>query len=158
MSDLYRVFGAKNADLQIETDFIDPITKVENFFNFSQNSQGLDQSARVKNCFVKLEYEGLGERWDDICLAKDIPAVKALLSEALDYLESISDENGNLVEPYRSRFKELEQDELWETGFFYWEREDQIRPREFIPVVTHFIDFIDKVIVSGADLLRRSDD
>ncbi len=158
MSDLYRVFGTADGALQLETDYVDPIRMVRNFYFYAQEAEGADASEQVESLFIKLN-DGLYEpRWDHRCALTELPQIRIYLEKALIALKKISTENGALKDPYRTRFMVIDQYDLWECGFFYWEKDDQVRPREFVPAVSSFIEFLERVIASGSDLMRRTDD
>ena len=158
MSDLYRVFGTADGALQLETEYVDPIRMVRNFYLYAQEAEGVDASEQIESLFIKLNDDLYDAQWDHRCVLTELPQIRTHLEKALIDLKKISTENEALKAPYRTRFMAIDQYDLWESGFFYWEKDDQVRPREFVPAITGFIEFLDKVITSGSDLMRRTDD
>jgi hypothetical protein len=158
MADLSRLYAAADESVSIQTELEDPINMAYKFFVFAGAEEQAQQYAAIEKLFKSLSQENWDENWDQRCENANISIIKNYLELALKFLADISDTDGKLIEPFHGKFKAVDQYELWESGFFYWEKENQVKPREFITALKEFTTFLDKVNSSGCDLLRRIED
>ena len=158
MADLTRRYAAADESVAIQTEQEDPVNMAYKFFAFAGAEEQARQYVVIEKLFISLTHESWDENWDQRCANENISIIKNYLERALHFLAEISDADGTLLEPFDEKFKAVEQYELWECGFFYWEKENQVKPREFIPALKEFIHFLDQVSSHGSDLLRRTED